>query len=85
MGGILRVKTEDKKGIYVDFSSVLWFKPPVKQQEIIDYWHSQGFAEAEEIAYTFIDGYLVVTKDLPEIGFMKESGTLDEQIYLIPF
>ncbi|BAY08603.1 hypothetical protein [Calothrix sp. NIES-2098] len=82
-GGILKVIRG--QGIYVSFSAVTWVESHEKKQRIIDYWHSQGFAEAENLPYEFIDGYLNVTKDLPEFGFHKGSGTLDEQIYNIPF
>lgn len=82
-GGVLKVIRGI--GIFVDFGSILWFKSPTEQQKIVEYWHSQGFAEPELVAYKISDGCIEVTRDLPEFGFLKGSGTLDEQIYNIPF
>ncbi|MBH8564715.1 hypothetical protein I8748_21440 [Nostoc sp. CENA67] len=82
-GGVLTVIKGE--GIYVDFSRILWFKSPQQRQEIIKYWHSQGFAEPERLQYIYSDNCLEVERDLPEYGFFKGTGTLDEQIYNIPF
>ncbi|OCQ98975.1 hypothetical protein BCD64_23335 [Nostoc sp. MBR 210] len=82
-GGVLTVIKGE--GILVDLSRILWFKPPQIRQELIDYWKSQGFAEAETLQYTYSDNCLEVKRDLPEYGFLKGTGTLDEQVYNIPF
>lgn len=82
-GGVLTVIKGE--GIYVDLSGVLWFKPPEIRQELIDYWTSQGYVEAKNLPYEYCDNCLTVTRDLPDYGFLKGTGTLDEQIYNIPF
>lgn len=82
-GGVLRV--EKGEGIYVDFSCILWFKPPQIQQEIINYWHSQGYAEPETLQYIYSDNCLEVKRDLPEYGFLKGTDTLNELVYYLPF
>lgn len=82
-GGILRVVRG--KGIYVDFGALVWMKSPIEAQTMTDYWHSQGFAEAELLQYVVSDGCLEVTRDLPEYGFYKGTGTLEEEVYRLPF
>lgn len=87
--GILRIIKDDYGegyyGIYVNLSHLCQMKSKESCRKILDYWHSQGFAEAEDLPYQFIDGYLIVTQDLHGYGFLKGSGTLDEEVYNIPF
>ncbi|MEH1790582.1 MAG: hypothetical protein V7L23_34725 [Nostoc sp.] len=83
-GGILRVVRGEE--IYVDFGDLVWMKSHYETERITDYWHSQGFAEAELLQYIFFDGgCLEVVRDLPESGFYKGTGTLEEEVYNLPF
>ncbi|MEH1992352.1 hypothetical protein [Nostoc sp.] len=82
-GGILRVVKGE--GIYVDFGDLVWMKSHYETQKIIDYWHSQGFAESELLQYIVSDDCLEVIRDLPKSGFYKGTGTLEEEVYNIPF
>ncbi|BBD60615.1 hypothetical protein NIES2109_34140 [Nostoc sp. HK-01] len=82
-GGVLKVIKGE--GIYVGFGNLTWMKGDFTKQQIINYWHSQGFAEAEDLQYVCSDKCLEVTRDLPESGFFKGTGTLYEEIYNIPF
>ncbi|MBR8832700.1 MAG: hypothetical protein DSM106950_01315 [Stigonema ocellatum SAG 48.90 = DSM 106950] len=69
----------------VSFEHLLQWKPHNVQKEIVNYWHSQGYAEAELIPYVREEGYLEVTRELPDSGFLIGTGTLDQEVYEIPF
>lgn len=81
-GGILNCS---EKGVEVDFSRILWFKSYCEQKKILQFWHEEGYAEAEDLPYFYMKGCLMVTRDLPSHGFAKGSNTLCQEIYNLPF
>lgn len=80
-GGVLNVRPGYIK---VDFGAVLWFKYHGQAQEIKSFWHSQGYAEAEEIPYERTQEGLIVQRNLEFFGWAV-AGDVCREIYELPF
>jgi hypothetical protein len=79
-----RVLIVSPQCIKVDFGAVLRFNYRGQAKEIITFWHSQGYAEAEPMPYQLTQEGLIVERNLELFGWAV-AGDVVREIYELPF